>query len=43
MAVQHGMWKIGETPQALSLVRLETEALLEEQIVKDMSSLLPVI
>lgn len=39
MAVQHGMWKIGEIPQALSPVRLETEALLEEQIVKDISIL----
>ena len=34
---------MGETPQALSPVRLETEALFEEQIVKDISSLLPVI
>lgn len=43
MAVQYGMWKIGKTPQALSTVRLETEALLEEQIVKDISSVLPAI
>jgi hypothetical protein len=39
MAVQHGMWKIGETPQALREIKLETEALLEEQIVKDISIL----
>lgn len=43
MPVQHGMWKIGETPQALSPVRLEIEVLLEEQVVKDISRVLPAI
>ena len=39
MAVQHGIWKIGEQPQALQPVQLETELLLEEQITKDISIL----
>lgn len=39
MAVQHGIWKIGTTPQALTPIRLDTEQLLEEQIFKDISIL----
>ena len=39
MAVQHGIWKIGEKPQSLATVRLESESLLEEQITKDISIL----
>lgn len=39
MAVQHGIWKIGEKPQPLIAIRLDSEALLEEQIVRDISIL----
>jgi hypothetical protein len=39
MAVQHGIWKIGEKPQSLATVRLDSESLLEEQITKDISIL----
>jgi RecB family endonuclease NucS len=39
MAVQHGIWKIGDQPKALQPVQLETELLLEEQITKDISIL----
>lgn len=39
MAVQHGIWKIGEKPQALATVRLDNELLLEEQITRDISIL----
>lgn len=39
MAIQHGIWKIGEPPQSLVPVRLDTESLLEEQICKDVSIL----
>lgn len=39
MAVQHGIWKIGEKPQTLSAVKLESESLLEDQITKDISIL----
>ncbi|WP_027858412.1 PDDEXK family nuclease [Marinobacterium jannaschii] len=39
MAVQHGMWKIGERPKALAPVKLDTEELLEEQIFQDISIL----
>lgn len=39
MAVQHGIWKIGEKPQPLATVKLDSEALLEAQIVKDISIL----
>lgn len=39
MAVQHGIWKIGDKPQTLSAVKLESESLLEEQITKDISIL----
>ena len=39
MAVQHGIWKIGDKPQTLSTVKLESELLLEEQISKDISIL----
>ncbi|MCZ2722394.1 endonuclease NucS [Marinomonas sp. 15G1-11] len=39
MAVQHGIWKIGQQPEALQSVILESEALLEELIAKDMSIL----
>lgn len=41
MAVQHGIWKIGDKPQALMAVRLESELLLEEQITRDISILNP--
>lgn len=30
MAVQHGIWKIGDKPQTLTTVKLESESLLEE-------------
>lgn len=39
MAVQHGIWKIGEKPQPLATVRLDSESLLEEQITRDISIL----
>ena len=43
MAVQHGIWKIAtqpdEKPQALLPVTIESEALLEQQIVNDISIL----
>lgn len=39
MAVQHGIWKIGDKPQTLATVKLESESLLEEQITKDVSIL----
>lgn len=39
MAVQHGVWKIGEQPQKLETIQLESEQILEEQIVKDISIL----
>lgn len=39
MAVQHGIWKIGDEPKALEPIKLDTEALLEEQIFKDISIL----
>lgn len=39
MAVQHGIWKIGDQPKALQPIQLETELLLEEQITKDVSIL----
>ena len=41
MAVEHGIWKIGDTPQPLAPVRLNSEALLEEQITKDIAILNP--
>lgn len=41
MAVQHGIWKIGEEPKALASIQLEDELLLEEQISKDISILNP--
>ena len=41
MAVQHGIWKIGSKPQALRSIRIENEALLEEQIFQDISILNP--
>lgn len=39
MAVQHGIWKIGETPQPLATIKLDSEALLEEHITRDISIL----
>lgn len=39
MAVQHGIWKIGEKPQPLTAVRLKSELLLEQQITRDISIL----
>lgn len=39
MAIQHGIWKIGEKPQPLAAIQLDSEALLEEQIVRDISIL----
>ena len=39
MAVQHGIWKIGDKPQPLTTVRLHSESLLEEQITRDISIL----
>lgn len=39
MAVQHGIWKIGDSPQALPTIKIDNELLLEEQIFKDISIL----
>jgi hypothetical protein len=39
MAVQHGIWKIGEKPQALKFIKLDSEQLLEQQIFEDISIL----
>jgi len=39
MAVQHGIWKIGDQPKALPSVQIETELVLEDQITKDISIL----
>lgn len=39
MAVEHGIWKIGSKPEALPTIRLDSEALLEEQIAADISIL----
>lgn len=39
MAVQHGIWKIGDKPHPLSPVKLQSESLLEEQITRDISIL----
>ena len=39
MAIQHGIWKIGEMPQALNIVQMDSEELLEEQIFRDVSIL----
>lgn len=39
MAVQHGIWKIGDRPQPLETVKLDCESLLEDQITKDISIL----
>jgi len=39
MAVQHGIWKIGDSPQAIHSIKIENERLLEEQIFKDISIL----
>jgi len=39
MAIQHGIWKIGDQPEVLQPIQLETELLLEEQITKDISIL----
>jgi len=30
MAVQHGTWKIGDTPQPLAVIRLGSETLLDD-------------
>lgn len=37
MAVQHGIWRIGSKPEPLKPVKLDTELLLEQQIVQDVS------
>jgi hypothetical protein len=39
MAVQHGIWKIGNKPQALKPIRIDSEDLLEQQIFEDISIL----
>jgi len=39
MAIQHGIWKIGDKPRALNTVQIASEELLEEQIFKDVSIL----
>lgn len=39
MAIEQGIWRIGEKPEKLSSVSLESEKLLEEQIVSDISIL----
>lgn len=35
MAVQHGIWKIGDKHQPLATVRLDSESLLEEKITRE--------
>jgi len=35
MAVQHGIWKIGDTPQPLAAIRLGSETLLDD--LKDLA------
>lgn len=39
MPIRHAIWKVGDTPQLLSEVSLESEALLEQMIVADMEIL----
>lgn len=39
MAIEHGMWRIGNTPFKLQPVKIENENLLEELITKDISIL----
>ncbi|MFQ3243631.1 MAG: hypothetical protein ACI9SP_000249 [Arenicella sp.] len=39
MPIQHGIWKIGDKPQALKTIQMDSEELLEEQIFKDISIL----
>lgn len=39
MAVQHGIWKIGDLPQALSATKVDNELLHEEIFFKDISIL----
>jgi hypothetical protein len=39
MAVQHGIWKIGNKPQPLAAIRLDSIVLLEEQFTRDISIL----
>ncbi len=39
MSIEQGIWKIGETPQRLKPKALMDEALLEEQVMQDMSIL----
>ena len=39
MTVQHGIWKIGNKPQALKPIQLDSEELLGQQIFKDVSIL----
>jgi|TARA_R110002073_G_scaffold11861_1_gene53259 hypothetical protein len=39
MPIQHGIWKIGEQPQALTNTTMASEELLEELIFKDISIL----
>ena len=39
MAVEHGIWKVGDTPQLLCNSIIDSEKLLEDQIRKDISIL----
>jgi hypothetical protein len=39
VAIQQGIWKIGEDPQKLLPVSIASESLLEEQIIADISIL----
>lgn len=39
MAVEQGIWKIGDKPEPLGTVKLDSELLLEEQIFRDISIL----
>lgn len=39
MAVQHGIWRIGDKPEPLATIRLDSELLLEQQITRDITIL----
>lgn len=39
MAIEHGVWRIGSSPEKLQTIKMENECLLEDLIVKDVSIL----
>lgn len=39
MAIEHSIWKVGDKPEKVSSLKLESEDFLEEQIAKDISIL----